>query len=550
MSASTKGDTPVLDIRNLRVGLPAGSDRRNAVEDISFTVGAREVVCIVGNSGSGKSVTASAVMGLLPRGILTLESGQIFLMGRDITHASVAELQRVRGNQMAMIFQEPMTALNPLMRVGDQIAEVFEFHAKGLTRQEVTRRVLALLADVHLPSPDTLRFAYPHQLSGGQRQRVLIAMALAMGPGLIIADEPTTALDVTTQAQILRLLNELRGRHSNSVLFITHDFDVVSEIADKVIVMQGGRIVESGTADQVLRSPRHAYTRELLAAAPKGEFGAGPIVRTNGAPCLAIRNLSMCFKTASMFKSKRRVVNALAGVSLEVARGETLGIVGESGSGKTTLGRCVARMERPTEGHILLDGEDLAGMSARQWRETCKRVQMVFQDPFRSFNPRMTIERALLEGPSNFGASTAESRRRLLEMLDLVGIDSSALHRYPHEFSGGQRQRLSIARALMMEPEVLIADEAVSALDVSVQAQILDLLEDVRERLGLTMLFITHDLRVAARLCHRIAVMQRGQVVEIGDARQILVQPRHPYTQDLLAAIPGRRISNPSTHVH
>ncbi len=550
MDEPIEGSVPVLDIRNLRVRLPAGSDRRNAVDDISLTVGAREVVCIVGNSGSGKSVTASAVMGLLPEGILTLEGGQILLMGRDITHASAGELQRMRGNRMAMIFQEPMTALNPLMRVGDQIAEIFEFHAKGLTRQEVTQRVLALLADVHLPSPDTLRFAYPHQLSGGQRQRVLIAMALAMGPGLIVADEPTTALDVTTQAQILRLLNELRGRHSNSVLFITHDFDVVAEIADKVVVMQGGRIVESGTADQVLRSPRHPYTRELLAAAPKGEFGAGPIARTDAAPHLAIRNLSMRFKTASVFKSKRRVVNALAGVSLEVARGETLGIVGESGSGKTTLGRCVARMEKPTEGHILLDGKDLARMSARQWRDTCKRVQMVFQDPFRSFNPRMTIERALLEGPSNFGVPPAEARGRLLEMLDLVGIDASALHRYPHEFSGGQRQRLSIARALMMEPEVLVADEAVSALDVSVQAQILDLLENVRERLNLTMLFITHDLRVAARLCHRIAVMQRGEVVEIGDARQILVQPRHPYTQDLLAAIPGRRISNPSAPVH
>jgi peptide/nickel transport system ATP-binding protein len=531
--------TPILDIRNLKVRLPGGADRRYAVDDISLTVHAREIVCIVGESGSGKSVTSSAIMGLLPKGVLTLESGQILLAGHDITRAGLDQLQKLRGDRMAMIFQEPMTALNPLMRVGDQIAEVFEFHATTLGRDAVAKRVLALLDDVRLPSPETLRHAYPHQLSGGQRQRVMIAMALAMEPGLIIADEPTTALDVTSQAQVLRLLNELRGRHDNGVLFITHDFDVVAEIADRVVVMQSGRIVEQGPAADVLDRPRHPYTQRLLDARPRGDFRA-PALQSAAIPALEVRNLTMRFETRSMFKSKRRRVDALGGVSLQLARGETLGIVGESGSGKTTLGRCLARFATPTSGDILIDGRPVSALTAGDARGYCKRVQMVFQDPFRSFNPRRTVGRTLAEGPMNFGADEQAVHARMLEMLELVSMDPSALDRFPHEFSGGQRQRLSIARALMMEPEILIADEAVSALDVSVQAQILDLLESIRERLGVSMVFITHDLRVAARLCHRIAVMQRGKVVEIGSARDVFLRPSSDYTRELVAAIPGQ----------
>jgi len=529
---------PILDIRNLKVRLPGGGDRRYAVDDVSFTVHAREIVCIVGESGSGKSVTSSAVMGLLPKGTLTLESGQILLAGRDITHAGRDALQKLRGNRMAMIFQEPMTALNPLMRVGDQIAEVFEFHAKDLGREEVASRVLALLSDVRLPHPEKLRHAYPHQLSGGQRQRVMIAMALAMEPGLIIADEPTTALDVTSQAQVLRLLNELRGRHDNGVLFITHDFDVVAEIADRVVVMQAGRIVEQGQAADVLENPRHPYTQRLLAARPRGDFRAKALDPA-GAPALEVRDLALRFETRSLFRSRRRSVDALGGVSLQLARGETLGIVGESGSGKTTLGRCLARFAVPTAGEMLIDGQPVGRLSGQEARAYRKRVQMVFQDPFRSFNPRRKIGRTLAEGPMNFGADARQVHARMAEMLELVSMDRSALERYPHEFSGGQRQRLSIARALMMEPEILIADEAVSALDVSVQAQILDLLESVRDRLGVSILFITHDLRVAARLCHRIAVMQRGKVVEIGTARDVFLQPSSDYTRELIASIPG-----------
>ncbi|CAG2137496.1 ABC transporter ATP-binding protein [Cupriavidus plantarum] len=545
MSRAIEQDSPpVLEVRHLTVRLPDGGDRRHAVQDVSLTVRPRETVCIVGESGSGKSVTSSAVMGLLPRDVLKVESGQILLAGQDITRASPAELQVLRGHRMAMIFQEPMTALNPLMRIGDQIAEVFTFHAKDMDTAARDRRVLALLADVHLPQPETIRHAYPHQLSGGQRQRVMIAMALAMEPGLIIADEPTTALDVTSQAQVLRLLKELSGHHDNGVLFITHDFDVVAEIADRVIVMQSGRIVEQGTADEVLNRPRHAYTQRLLDARPRGDFRAPPLPES--APtALAVRDLTMRFETRSMFRSRRRSVLALDAVSLSVRRGETLGIVGESGSGKSTLGRCIARFNTPTSGDIELDGQSLSSMdrhASRAWR---KRVQMVFQDPFRSFNPRLTIGRTLAEGPMNFaknvGASHADVEARMREMLQLVSMDVSALDRYPHEFSGGQRQRLSIARALMMDPEILIADEAVSALDVSVQAQILDLLESIRERLGVSIVFITHDLRVAARLCHRIVVMQRGQIVEAGSARDVFLRPQSAYTRDLVAAIPGQQ---------
>ncbi|MFC4421312.1 ABC transporter ATP-binding protein [Cupriavidus pampae] len=531
--------TPVLEVRNLTVRLPDGGDRRHAVQDVSLVVRPRETVCIVGESGSGKSVTSSAVMGLLPRNVLTVESGQILLAGQDITQATPAQLQVLRGHRMAMIFQEPMTALNPLMRIGDQIAEVFTFHAKQMDAAARERRVLELLTDVHLPQPDTIRHAYPHQLSGGQRQRVMIAMALAMEPGLIIADEPTTALDVTSQAQVLRLLKELSDHHDNGVLFITHDFDVVAEIADRVIVMQSGRIVEQGTADDVLNRPRHPYTQRLLDARPRGDFRA-PALPESADTALAVRELTMRFETRSMFRSRRRSVLALDAVSLAVKRGETLGIVGESGSGKSTLGRCLARFNTPTAGEIELDGQTLSSMNraaSHAWR---KRVQMVFQDPFRSFNPRLTIGRTLAEGPMNFGASLADTQVRMREMMQLVSMDASALERFPHEFSGGQRQRLSIARALMMDPEILIADEAVSALDVSVQAQILDLLESIRERLGLSIVFITHDLRVAARLCHRIVVMQRGQIVETGSAQDVFLRPQSAYTRELVAAIPGQ----------
>lgn len=529
--------TCILDIRNLNVRLPMGGDRVHAVNGLSLSVKKGEVVCIVGESGSGKSVTASAVMGLLPPAVMSIESGTIHLDGVDITHASLKQLAALRGNRMAMIFQEPMTALNPLMPVGAQIAEVFQFHAPRLGRKEIQGRVLSLLDDVRLPDPQSLAHAYPHQLSGGQRQRVMIAMALAMEPSLIIADEPTTALDVTSQAQVLHLLNELKVKRNIGILFITHDFGVVAEIADVVIVMQRGVIVESGPARRVLDRPQHAYTRQLLDAVPTGAQRAGdevcaPVV-------MSVENLSKVFSSSSGFGFRRREVAALDNVSLALRRGETLGIVGESGSGKTTLGRCLARFIEPSSGHIQVGGVTGAGQS-RQW---CKHVQMVFQDPYRSFNPKVTMGVSLAEGPLNYGEPKAVVHQRMLEMLRLVNIDASALDRYPHEFSGGQRQRMSIARALMMQPQVLIADESVSALDVSVQAQILELLESIREQLALSIVFITHDLRVAARLCHRIAVMQRGRLVELEDTKTLFESPGTAYTRQLIDAIPGGLIS-------
>jgi peptide/nickel transport system ATP-binding protein len=435
---------------------------------------------------------------------------------------------------MSMIFQEPMTALNPVHPVGRQIEEVLRCHRwKGDAR----KRVLDLMADVRLPDPEKIYHAYPHQLSGGQRQRVMIAMALILEPALLIADEPTTALDVTTQAQILALLKDLRTEHGTGVLFITHDFGVVADIAERVVVMKDGLVVETGTAEEVLRNPRQDYTKMLIAAVPK--LVPRPARPGGGKRVLETVGVSKLFREGGILQPHREV-RAVDKVDLTLARGETLGIVGESGSGKSTIARCVARLIDPSAGAILIDDEDVAALRREKLRTVRRRVQMIFQDPYRSLNPRRTVGQSIVEGPMNYGASHADAQKRARELVETVGIAGSALDRYPHQFSGGQRQRLCIARALAMEPEILIADEAVSALDVSVQAQVLTLLEDIRDRFNLAMLFITHDLRVAARLCDRIAVMQRGRVVELGATAQIFAEPRHDYTRALFAAIPGR----------
>ena len=530
--------TPVIEVRGLTVSLPPGADRRFAVEDIDLDVRPREIVCVVGESGSGKSVTAFSIMGLLPRKTLKPVAGSIRLQGEDILTASRARLRELRGSRMAMIFQEPMTALNPVLTVGEQISEVYEWHRDAPSRAEREKRVLGLMADVRLPEPERLRHAYPHQLSGGQRQRVMIAMALALEPALIVADEPTTALDVTTQAQILKLLKELRTRHESGILFITHDFGVVAEIADRVLVMRRGRIVERGTAQDVLVSPQDPYTKMLISAVPTAAPPPPRPIAEDAPEVLETRGLTKIYGLGLLRQA--RVVKALDGVDVRIRRGETLGVVGESGSGKSTLARCVARLIEPTEGQIRLDGRDIARLSTRRLHPYRRRVQMVFQDPYRSLNPRRRIGNAITEGPLNYGIARTEAWRRARDLLELVGIEPQALDRYPHEFSGGQRQRIAIARALAMEPEVLIADEAVSALDVSVQAQVLDLLETIRARLGLSILFITHDLRVAARLCDTLAVMLNGRVVEYGRAADIFAAPRHDYTRALFAAAPGR----------
>jgi peptide/nickel transport system ATP-binding protein len=529
--------TPVLQIRGLTVRLPASGDRANAIENIDLEIFPREIVCVVGESGSGKSVTAFSVMGLLPKGQLVPTAGEILLQGEDLLKATPQRLRELRGSRMSMIFQEPMTALNPVIPVGDQIAEVIETHgaAAGAARE---RRIIELLAAVRLPEPERLRHAYPHQLSGGQRQRIMIAMALALEPALIIADEPTTALDVTTQAQILRLIKSIQAEHQSGVLFITHDFGVVAEIADRVAVMKDGVLVETGRTADVLARPLHPYTRMLIAAVPsvapkaRPPVGATPVV-------LATSELTKVYSSGGWLQASRQV-RAADGVSLTIRRGETLGIVGESGSGKSTVARCVARLIDPTSGSITLDGREIATLSARRLRRHRQRIQIIFQDPYRSLNPRRTVGKSIVEGPMNFGVKRAEAWARARALLELVGIDASAIDRYPHQFSGGQRQRICIARALAMEPALLIADEAVSALDVSVQAQVMDLLDDVKRRFDLAMLFITHDLRVAAQVCDSVAVMLKGKVVEYGSAAEIFAAPRHEYTRALFDAAPGR----------
>jgi peptide/nickel transport system ATP-binding protein len=531
---------PVLQIDNLTVALPAGSDRKNAVTDLSLTVNKGEILCVVGESGSGKSVTAQAVMGLLPRKQLTTTGGKILLEGEDTVSATPQRLRELRGTKMAMIFQEPMTALNPVMRVGAQIGEVLDIHT-DLSSDAKRQKVLEIMESVRLPDVKQLIDSYPHQLSGGQRQRVMIAQALILDPSLLIADEPTTALDVTTQAQILTLIREMQARKGTGVLFITHDFGVVSDIADRVAVMQYGKLVETGTAAQVLRQPREAYTKMLISSVPtlvppKRDLKTGPVA-------LSTTALMKTYGAKSFFKPNARVVKAANDVNLTIRRGETLGIVGESGSGKSTVARCIARLINPTSGEIRVGDVDVATMPERLLRPHRKDIQIVFQDPYRSLNPRRTVGASIIEGPMNFGMSQAEAKKKARDLMSLVGLQPDALDRYPHQFSGGQRQRIAIARALAMEPKVLIADEAVSALDVSVQAQVLKLLDEVRAKFELAVLFITHDLRVASQICDRIAVMERGVVVEQGRTVDVFANPQHPYTKALFDAAPGRNFT-------
>ncbi len=528
---------PILQINGLTVSLPAGADRENAIEDISLYVQPGEILCLVGESGSGKSVTAHAVMGLLPKKQLVPVAGEVRLQGEDLLEATAERLRDLRGVGMAMIFQEPMTALNPVVPVGKQIAEMVLTHTK-MSSRERTQKVIDLMASVHMPEPKRLRRSFPHQISGGQRQRVMIAMALALNPPLLIADEPTTALDVTTQAQILKLIKELQAKHGTGVLFITHDFGVVAEVADRVAVMQWGRIVETGTTPQILGKPEHPYTRMLVSSVPSlkprsREYDdSAPIV-------LSTSGLNKIYQDSSWLQ-RGRSVNAASDVSIQVRRGQTLGIVGESGSGKSTVARCIVRLIDPTAGQVSLIDEEIARLSVRELRPHRRRIQIIFQDPYRSLNPRLTVGASIVEGPMNFGLAREEAWQRARDLMEVVGVDPYSVKRFPHQFSGGQRQRICIARALAMQPEVLIADEAVSALDVSVQAQVLELLDDVRKRFNLAMLFITHDLRVAAQICDHVAVMYNGEVVEYGAAGDIFNNPQQDYTRALFDAAPGK----------
>ncbi len=531
--------SPVLTVDRLTVALPTWSDRPLAVDDVSLEIDRNEILCVVGESGSGKSVMAKAILGLLPAPHVRVTSGRIEFEGRDLLATSEEDMREVRGGRISMIFQEPMVALNPLMKVGRQIDEIFQIHRQHKPSDR-RARAIELFADVHLPEPQRIVGSYPHELSGGQRQRVMIAMALALEPALIIADEPTTALDVTTQAQILSLLKELQSKHGTAVLFITHDFGVVAELADRVVVMRHGKLVESGDTRQVLRAPRAEYTKALVAAVPSLRPRHTGTERTP--PVLELRALDKTYGgRASLFGARSREVRAVHRVSLAVPRGHSLALVGESGSGKTTLARCIVGLETPDGGEILLDGENIAGLARKAMRPYRHLVQMVFQDPFASLNPRHRVGDIIALGPRLKGIAKDEAWAKARKLVGMVGLESDALERYPHEFSGGQRQRIGIARALAVEPRLILADEPVSALDVSVQRQVLELLDDLRQSLHLSMLFITHDLRVAAHVCDDVAVMRRGEIVERGTTSEIFANPTHEYTRQLLDSVPGKR---------
>jgi peptide/nickel transport system ATP-binding protein len=528
----------LLRIEDLSVRLPKGGDRAHAIKDVSFVLNPNEILCIVGESGSGKSISANAIMGLLPT-YLKPETGNIIFRGKDLLTLSEDSLLKLRGREIGMIFQEPMSALNPLMTVGDQIAEVMAVHQAypGVLRQ---KRVLELLELVGLPDPESIQHAYPFRLSGGQRQRVMIAMALALEPAILIADEPTTALDVTTQAQILALIKKIQQSMQMAVMFITHDFGVVADIADRVMVMEKGLVVEQGLADQVLNDPKHPYTQRLIAAIPHGNSQPENSAQSDDV-VLDVQKLSKTYVTARGLFVKKRVVHAVDEVSFTVRKGQTLGIVGESGSGKSTIGRCLLKLVAIDGGKMMFHGKDIASLAESQFRPFRQKIQMIFQDPFASLNPRHTVGRIITDGPVANGVSSAEANQRARELLRLVELDESAFDRYPYEFSGGQRQRIGIARALALQPELLVADESVSALDVSVQAQVLSLLQNIQKKLNVSMIFITHDLRVAAQICHEIAVMHRGKIVEHGTPQQVFDRPLNEYTRTLISAIPGQR---------
>ena len=538
-------EQPVLEMTDLRIALPKGSDRPFALEGLSLKVMPGEIVCLVGESGSGKSLSAGAIMRLLPEPHVHVAGGSLRFEGEDILAKTESEMRRIRGNRIAMIFQEPMTALNPQKTVGWQIDEVLRLHTADGHRARKARAT-EMLERVHIPDPASTYNAYPHQISGGQRQRVMIAMALALSPQLIIADEPTTALDVTTQLQILKLIRDLQRDEGAGVLFITHDFGVVAEIADRVVVLRQGEMVEQGRAADILNRPQHPYTRALIASVPAmtppapQDFTDAPVIlRANG--------LKKTFAArGGLLSGKRKAVTAVKDLSFALRRGETLGVVGESGSGKTTVSRIVTRLLESDAGAVELDGTDLLACTPPELRRMRQHIQMVFQDPMASLNPRKRVVDIIAQGPIVHGADPAQAREKARDLLELVELSPAAANRFPHEFSGGQRQRIGIARALALEPKVIVADEPVSALDVSVQAQVLRLLADLRERLQLSLLFVTHDLRVAAQLCDRIIVMQHGEIVESGVTADVFAAPQHPYTCNLLSSIPGRDWTPPS----
>lgn len=571
---------PLLQVNQLQTHFRSHRGLTRAVDNVSFTLNSQETVAIVGESGSGKSVTSLSLMQLIPQPPGLIAGGEAIFNSRlfgevDLLKLSNKELQRIRGNEISMIFQEPMSSLNPVYTCGSQVAEVLIWHQK-ISKAEAKERTIALFQRVKLPRPEKIFGVYPHEISGGQKQRVIIAMAMACGPSILIADEPTTALDVTVQAHILDLLNDLRVQNNTSILFITHDLGVVAEIADRIMVMYRGKIVEQGSVLDIFSNPQHPYTRALLACRPKLSMGkkylptvsdfmavddSGKIMAKDGSPdkeiivnqeystikpssempLLVVDNLKVYFPVRKgLFTRSTEYIKAVDGVSFEVYPNETIGLVGESGCGKTTLGRALLRLVPATGGSIQFNNLNIAGLSDEALRKSRKNFQMIFQDPYASLNPMQTIGQAIMEPMQvhNVLANDKERREKVYELLQTVNLIPEHFYRYPHEFSGGQRQRISIARALALEPKCIICDESVSALDVSVQAQVLNLLNKLKAEFGITYIFITHDLAVARFMADRIFVMNAGKIVESGPAHEVYANPQNPYTRTLLAAIP------------
>ena len=527
---------PLLKIENVEVSFRTVTGTVKAVRGVSYEVAKGETLAVVGESGSGKSVTARAIMSMLAENAQVGSQTKIWFDGEDISNFSDLQMQSIRGNRISMIFQEPLTSLNPIYKVGDQVAEIIQAH-RPMSKKAVRQEVLQLFKEVQLPNPEARLDQYPHEMSGGQRQRVMIAMALANKPDLLIADEPTTALDVTVQAEILSLLKDLQKSHNMAVVLITHDLTVVEKTSDHVVVMRYGEVVERGTTKDVFENPQHPYTQHLLASEPKGQ--PGPL-SPNAAPLMHAKDMRIAFTLAEggFFSRKYTELVAVNNISATIRGGETLGIVGESGSGKTTLGMAMVRLMDPQHGEITFDGDRIDHLSRKEMRPYRPRIQVVFQDPFSSLNPRMIIRQILEEGliVNGIGASAAEREEMIKKALDDVQMPHDAMQRFPHEFSGGQRQRLAIARALVLRPEFILLDEPTSALDLSIQAQIIDLLRDLRHKHNLSYMFISHDLKVVKALCHNVIVMQHGNVIETGPTSQVLEAPQTDYTRRLVNA--------------
>jgi peptide/nickel transport system ATP-binding protein len=558
-------EMPILSIDNLDISFLKERKYLPVVHQLTYELYENEILGIVGESGSGKSVSSLAIMGLLPSSISKIANGSIVFEGKDISLLSDQEFQKIRGNEIAMVFQEPMSSLNPSMKCGMQVAEILEIHT-SLSKKEIKNQVISLFEKVKLPNPEELFSKYPHQISGGQKQRVMIAMAIACKPKILIADEPTTALDVTVQKEIIQLLKELQRETKMSILFISHDLSLVSEIANRVLVMYKGQIVEQGIAKEIFENPQHNYTKALIASRPSLDFrlkrlptfqdflkesfkseivsaeerNKNQLKIYSKSPLLEVKNIGKDYFSSVGLFGKQHSFKAVNEVSFKIYEGETVGLVGESGCGKSTLGNAILQLDKATSGQIFYKGNDITNLNKEDIRKLRKEIQIIFQDPYSSLNPRIPIGKSIMEPMKVHGlfANDAERKAKAIEILERVGLGESFFNRYPHEFSGGQRQRIGIARTIALQPKLIVCDESVSALDISVQAQVLNLLNELKENFGFTYIFISHDLAVVKYMSDQVLVMNKGKIEEMADADELYAHPKSEYTKKLIEAIP------------